>query len=323
MKAEKLISVIIPVYQVERYFKRCVDSVIHQTYRNLEIILVDDGSHDSSGLLCDYYKEQDLRIKVIHQENAGLSVARNSGLEIATGSYVLFVDADDFIHHEMIQILYGELEKWNAKISMCLFYKFSGDGTEIVKKFHGKKNTGNRIQHITQKNAIKGLFNKNSYFMVTTCNKIYDRDLFEDTRFPKGRIHEDVATTYRLFSKVDDVVLVKEELYYYFQRSDSIMHKAMSFQKTDLFTTYDEMMDFFEYDKKIQEFIKHQYIKALKYYYASAMISWDINDSFRQNFFEYIDEKFLALTKRRLYGRDWKGYYVLIKAKRWIQSKRL
>ena len=187
----ELISVIVPVYNVERYLRRCVDSILHQTYRNLEVLLVDDGSTDASGAICDEYAAQEERVTAVHQKNGGLSAARNAGLERAQGTYLCFVDSDDFLDSRMLETLCRDLQEQDADVAVVGFRMF-------------------------EREDELGDF---------AWNKLYKRELFRDIRYPLGRMMEDQGTTYRIFQQCGKVAYRPVPLYYYYQRPDSILHR--------------------------------------------------------------------------------------------------
>jgi len=208
--SKPLVSVIVPVYKVEKYINRAVDSLINQTYRNLEIILVDDGSPDGCPSICDNYAKQDHRIKVIHKQNGGLSDARNSGISIATGEYITFVDSDDYVAENYIEILASRAISNNADI-VCA-------GLEIVNEkgvtYDFRKADKPLIMDRTT--VIDKLF-RDEYPFNFACSKLYKRKLWNDVKFPIGRLYEDMATTYRVMSKASTIVGVIDTLYYYEQ----------------------------------------------------------------------------------------------------------
>lgn len=224
----ELISVIIPVYNVENYLSRCVDSIINQTYSNLEIILVDDGSTDSSGVMCDEYKKKDKRITVIHQENGGLSQARNSGMKVMNGKYVTFVDSDDYISKDYIEYLFKLIVRYKADISICLHRNFYEDGT-LEKK---KKNKRKSIVLFSGQDAVIDLCYQ-KHIPNSAWGKLYKSKLFRNVVYPVGKLYEDLGTTYKLFLKSNRVVFSPKEKYYYFQRRDSIMHFKFSIKNMD------------------------------------------------------------------------------------------
>ena len=209
-----LISIIIPIYNVEHYLHRCVDSVIKQTYTNIEIILVDDGSPDNCPHICDEYASKDNRIIVIHKENGGLSDARNAGLESCTGEYVSFVDSDDWIHERYIEKLFQIIKKNNADIAISRFLKT--DGTKSIPQ------TKEVFFTISPKEAIINCTTGSKPEFVISCSKLYKRNLFEGVRFPPKKYHEDEFTTYILFYKAQRIAYTSQYLYYYFTRTNSI-----------------------------------------------------------------------------------------------------
>jgi len=211
-----LISVIIPIYKVENYLRRCVDSVLSQTYSNIEIILIDDGSPDRCGEICDEYAKKDGRIKVIHKENGGLSDARNAGIEIAQGKYITFLDSDDWIHPKYLERLYNLLKATAADISVCNFTRTSREDVQ-------KEESNPVINVFTNLEALEHLTDELYVQMVVAWGKLYKRKLFDGIRFPVGKIHEDEFTTYKLLYKAKRVVVTSEQLLYYWQREDSIM----------------------------------------------------------------------------------------------------
>jgi glycosyltransferase involved in cell wall biosynthesis len=210
-----LISVIVPVYNVEQYLEECVKSIQNQTYKNLEIILVDDGTKDNSGKMCDEFAKTDSRIKVIHKANGGLSDARNFGIDASNGKYIQFIDSDDYIDLDMLELLYNNLKKHNADISMCSNYVLTENNCRL-------KGTGG-FEVYTREEALKEiLLDKKVRFYA--WNKMFARKLFDEIRFPKGRVFEDILTIPRLFEKAEKVVLDDVPKYYYRQRNDSILH---------------------------------------------------------------------------------------------------
>lgn len=228
-----LVTVIVPVYKVEPYLRRCLDSIVNQTYKNLEIILIDDGSPDNCGVICDEYAENDKRIKVIHKKNGGLSSARNVGLDIFKGEYVSFVDSDDVVSLDMIEYLYDLLSDNNAEISVCLH--------EIVRDNHrwiSFKNVNN--QTVTPKECIKKLL-YNDGVDTSAWAKLYKASLFNNVRYPQGKLFEDIATTYKLFFNAKRIALGNEAKYSYILRNSSIVGSSFNEKKLDLLEMTDEM----------------------------------------------------------------------------------
>ena len=209
-----LVSIIIPIYNVEHYLKRCLDSIIHQSYTNLEIILVDDGSLDSCPQICDNYATKDKRIIVIHKKNGGLSDARNAGLNICKCDFITFIDSDDWINEKYIDTLLNLALKENADISIGENIRTDGNITVATFTPH--------INSYTSHEALTHLFSKNHDAFIISCGKLYKKHLFSTLRFPIGKFHEDEFTTYILFYNASRISYTSEILYYYYQRSGSI-----------------------------------------------------------------------------------------------------
>lgn len=224
------ISVIIPVYNVEKYLNRCLESVIKQDYTNIEIILVNDGSKDSSGNICDEYAKKDDRIKIIHKNNGGLSEARNFGIKKATGSYITFIDSDDCVENDYISYLYNLIIKNDAQISVCA-YKAKYDNGTVLTQENGKEFVLNSHDAIE-----KTLYHED--FNSSTWAKMYKTSFFEDIEFPVGKLFEDVATTYKLFFKADKIAVGLKSKYNYMIRENSILTSEFSEKKLYLVDTY-------------------------------------------------------------------------------------
>ena len=238
-----MVSVIIPVYNVEKYINKCVDSVINQTYKDLEIILVDDGSTDKSGIICDEYEKKDSRIKVIHRMNGGLSAARNSGIDAATGEYYLFIDSDDYVSENMIDIMYSALKDNDAEISVCGFRKVYDNGDEEKsddKQEEYAVNSSKRIYKVfSGRESCMQMYNPcRAVETVVAWNKLYKSSLFgtgtDRIRYPEGKIHEDEFTTYKLLYRASQVVYVWNTLYYYVQRSGSITNDVKTYSPSHI-----------------------------------------------------------------------------------------
>lgn len=223
---DELLSVIIPIYNVQSYLKRCVDSVINQTHQNLEIILVDDGSPDRCGQICDDYEKTDSRIKVIHKKNGGLSDARNAGLEVATGEWISFIDSDDWIEPTMYTELLDNAHKYGAEISVGgVNDEIYGNGTtQIVKStFNGKK----EVECLEPVEAMR----KHLVGSWAAWDKIYRRELFEGIRFPVGEINEDELIMLLLLERCSKIVYTNEVYYHYIRRAYSITTSSFSAAK--------------------------------------------------------------------------------------------
>lgn len=228
-----LISVIVPIYKVEEYLCRCVDSIMRQTYKNIEIILVDDGSPDNCGAICDDYEKKDSRIKVIHQENAGLSAARNAGIRISTGKYITVVDSDDYITDDYVQVLYDAVQRTGCDIAIGSHEVIYDNGTVF------DKSTGEDAV-LTPKETLKRILYDDG-IDLSAWAKLYDRSLFDTVEYPVGRLFEDAATTYLLVDKANAVAVISKPIYKYMIRSNSITVQSFSPRKMDLITSTDEM----------------------------------------------------------------------------------
>ena len=210
-----MISVIVPVYKVEPYLRRCLDSIVNQTYRNLEIILVDDGSPDNCPVICDEYAKKDNRVKVIHQENRGLSAARNAGLDIATGDYIAFVDSDDSIADDMFKEMVAVIERERADIVKCGVCEVKGEKIEKI----AFKN------QLYETNQLGGLFEKCRGGMrwSVVWNGLYRSNLVEDIRFPVGFIHEDNYFSSLIIFRASKIVTIDSVFYNYFHNENGIV----------------------------------------------------------------------------------------------------
>ena len=213
-----LISVVIPMYKVEAYLERCIRSVVDQTYTDLEIILVDDGSPDRCGEICDEWAKKDARVRVIHKENGGLSDARNAGMAIATGEYIGFVDSDDWIEPRMYELLYAAMQETGAQIAECTRENFSD--TSFPTPYTGEQP---KKQLFTAEQAIAELLGDGA-LRQTVWNKLYRAELVKNKLFPVGKINEDEFWTYRVFGDAKTIVRMDAALYHYYQREDSIIH---------------------------------------------------------------------------------------------------
>ncbi|MBQ9118860.1 MAG: glycosyltransferase [Lachnospiraceae bacterium] len=244
MNQQDLITIIVPVYKVEEYIHRCVDSLLRQTYPNLEIILVDDGSPDNCPVICDEYAAKDDRILVIHKENGGLSDARNAGLEVAKGKYIGFVDSDDYVQDDMYEKLYRAAVKCRADIVVCGLYTEQGEKLvmEEAPRDEMKILSGEEAQLLLlQDKDMKNY----------AWNKLYTREVFEGIRYPYRRNFEDIATTYLLFDKAKTICWIPDYLYFYQIREDSISFRNSSDEKwyrncKDIVQAHQERCEFYE-----------------------------------------------------------------------------
>lgn len=232
-----LISIIVPVYNVETYLAKCVDSILAQTYTNLEIFLVNDGSFDCCGKLCDEYAKEDKRIKVIHKKNGGLSDARNVAIDVATGEFITFIDSDDYVTDDYIMTLYSLIEKYECKVSIALYNTFvEGSKPKVVNRVY-------REDCQTNIKAIEEMFYQEKYDTASWA-KLYHSSLFATgIRYPKGIVYEDLATTYLLIFQSDKVAFCNRRIYNYLLRRDSIEGSSFSSKKMDSALKVCELME--------------------------------------------------------------------------------
>lgn len=220
----ELISIIVPVYNVEKYLHKCVESILNQTYFYIELILVDDGSTDTSPMICDYFKKVDERVRVIHKDNGGLSDARNRGIVEAKGKYLMFVDSDDYINNKMVEYLYQYATKYDADMTLCDFLNVYEDTK--VDLTYAPSNFDYKIYN--QKDAIDSLFNGLQVKLIVAWNKLYKKEIFETLCYEKGRIHEDEFIIHHIINKCSLICYIDVPLLYYLQRPESIMNKGYS-----------------------------------------------------------------------------------------------
>ena len=231
MADNEMISVIIPVYNAEKYLEKCIRSVVEQSYKNLEIILVNDGSTDHSGAICDKWAKKDKRIQVIHKANGGQSDARNAGLDVATGKYIGFVDSDDYIHPEMYISLYEKAKEYSADLIVCGFDRVDAQSDTIIVN-ENMSNEG----IVDKKEALINICRKVSFVFV--WNKLYKRELFHDIRFPKDKFAEDLFIMPELYDRCTKIVSIIEDLYYYVQTPNSICRRDRTVWHLDVVEAY-------------------------------------------------------------------------------------
>ena len=234
-----LISVVVPIYNVEKYLRRCVESIRCQTYSNLEIILVDDGSPDSCGKICDAYRNTDNRIKVIHKKNGGLSDARNVGIKIAQGEYITCIDSDDFISPFFIDNLWTAIQESKCEIATSWFVDYY-EGDDITES---KKLDINDVQVLNKEEFYKKLLYQDGV-EISAWGKLYKAELFKGVEYPTGKLYEDIPTTYLLVEKVTKIAVIPNIDYFYFQRKTSIAQANFSLQKMDAINHMNDFRNF-------------------------------------------------------------------------------
>lgn len=261
-----LISVIVAIYNIEKYLVRCIDSIMAQTYRNLEILLIDDGSTDESGKICDAYAKQDKRIHVIHRKNGGLSAARNTGIERARGEYIAFVDGDDWLEPQMYESLLKAVIDNNAQLAVCRYRQVYPD---VIKDGSTGKIT---VYNEPYKMLLQQLIEDEAYLIQHAAwNKLYHRDLLEELRFPEGKWFEDIVFSAKVLSKVTCGVYVDVAGYNYVcVREGSIMNTGLTERQfSDMIPAYIEKETFLASleDPELVETHRYYFYKRLLYFY--------------------------------------------------------
>lgn len=302
---EEKISVIIPIYQVEKFLNKCIESVISQTYKCLEILLIDDGSKDNCPKICDQYAKEDKRIKIIHKENGGLSDARNMGIKNAKGDYIFFLDSDDWVDQRIISHLYMLIKKYDADIAECQYEKVYKEDAII------NNEDKEEIKVYTPKESLENLITERSGNRVVSWNKLYKKKLFNQIEFPMGKIHEDEYTTYKLLYQCKKIVVTNLKFYYYRQRENSIISEKFNPKRLDVIQAYEEKLEFYKkkneielYQKEIPKFL---YI-LLNCYYNSKKAKFNkeivknIKDKYRKIYREYKKIKSNNIKERVKYG---------------------
>ncbi len=280
------ISIIVPVYNTEKYLSKCLNSLIKQTYKDIEIIVVNDGSKDKSLEIAKKFAKQDNRIKVFNKENGGLSSARNFGIEKASGEYIGFVDSDDYIKENMFEILYNMIKEANAKIAICGWYLVEDNQIRTC-NFKCKKLVLNDEQ------AIDMLLNHVS-FDNFACNKLFHRALFKDVIFPVGELLEDLSTIYKLIHEAKVIVVDSNPLYYYVLHSNSITSNLYKQVNPDSFKVFENRKNsLLSLYPKLSNKIKSNYFTASRNYFTIS-----IHSSIRDKKFE---KKMIKEMRKNIY----------------------
>lgn len=276
---EPLISIVIPVYNVEQYLDYCMQSVFAQTYKNLEIILVDDGATDSSGKMCDEYAKKDARVKVIHKENGGLSSARNTGMKEVNGEYFSFIDSDDYIRVDYISKMYEYMLNDNADMVVCSFKK-------VVKDEEFRTVSACASEHYVFEKEMARYKILSRQVPIYAHGKLYKAELAKEMEFPVGRLHEDIPVTWNVIQYVNKMTYAKDEIYFYRQRVDSIINAKYRHGRMDQLYFSEEILAEFR--------------EKNEYYYAAVS----------RCFFSASDN-ITIVTKE--YAEDWKYLFDAIK----------
>lgn len=265
-----LVSVVIPVYNVKKYLDECMESVVNQSYRNLEIIIVDDGSTDGSGEACDEWGRKDSRIKVIHRENGGLSVARNTGIEASTGEFIAFIDSDDYFEQNAIEVLYNCATSLNADLTVGQGLRVDENGNRIKEGQYADKYEPKDEEKILSEEEFWRCFSNNLYFVVA-WSKLYRRELFDGVRFPEGKINEDYAIARHIVQKAKVISSTGKRIYKYRIRQGSIMRTAYSEKNLFLLREHIDLINYI-LEKNFSSESKY-YICRIQFFHAMEKMS--------------------------------------------------
>lgn len=288
-----LISIIIPIYNVEKYLKRCLDSVVNQSYKNLDIILVDDGSTDKSGIICDEYSKKDDRIRVIHKKNGGLSDARNTGLELVQGEYIGFVDSDDLINVDMYKIMINQILINKADLAICKFVKFydknANEIIEMSKQNISNYNFSKNTACVDRENALRECLSTKK-FSVSAWSKLYKKAIFNDLVFPYKTEMEDFAVIIDIILKCNKILLINEQLYYYYQRTNSIINSRFKKSDLDLEKIFVRNVDLVDrFFPKIHNQAKTN-LTAHYFYVIDKIVKYDDFDEYKSVYYNYLQK---------------------------------
>ena len=279
---EVKISVIVPVYNVEAYLPRCIDSILAQSFRDFELLLIDDGATDSSGKICDEYVKKDERIRVFHKSNGGAADARNYGIGNARGAYLTFVDPDDYVVCNFLEALYCMIIKQQADVALVGMQDVYDSKSDTNRMAGYGETVVNSSKEIVRRTLIRQPFG------VSPCARLFKRKLFETRRFPVGKLYEDLITIPYVFSDCDKLVYSDAEMYCYFQRSTSAMHHPF----------YEKDMQVFDGLREILDFVTEKYP--------------DIRDA---AVCRYIDDSLIVFFQRAVWQKDYAQFAKRIKAK--------
>lgn len=302
MNQTLLISVIVPIYRVEQYINRCIESLINQTYSNLDIILVDDGSADNCPKMCDDWVKKDSRIKVIHKENGGLSDARNAGFKIATGDVISFIDSDDWVEPKFFEVMLNVMQNDESDIVSCGVKWVDEDG-ELLRtasvEAHEMLNTHDSMQELLHDGKLK----------QHVWNKLYRRNVIENISFEKGKYHEDVFWSYQVIGRAKKISVIPDSFYNYVQRADSIMGESYSPKRLDVL---DAMQLRCEY---IKTHFPDLFDNSIKNYMGSCL--YHLQLALRSHQDKTVIQN---IMQRRFYGKQYMSYnHTSVKNKLWMR----
>lgn len=305
------ISIIVAVYNLEKYLPTCVESILSQTFTNFELILVNDGSTDDSGEICDQYAKLDSRVKVIHKENGGTASSRNAGIDIAKGNYIGFVDNDDYINQSMFEILYDHAIKDSADMVVCDFLDID-EGTSI----HTKEVDSNyNIMHLSNIEALNYIYTEEGGRFIVPWNKLYKRNLFENIKYEVGKLHEDETVAHKLLYECEKITYVKTKLYYYVDRQGSITNTTYNIRGFEVVYTFSDRADFFRKKNELDlhEKTLERYLQLFFWNYHMAKENLKDIDKELKKLKGTFDKNLIYLLKDKKYRLGEKIYFVLFR----------
>lgn len=305
------ISIIVAVFNSEKYLPRCIESILAQTFTNYELILVNDGSTDNSGEVCDNYAGLDNRVKVIHKENGGTASSRNAGVDIAKGKYIGFVDNDDYINQFMFETLYSHAIKHSADIVVCDFLDVDGSTSINTKTSYSNYN----VVNLNNIEALNYIYTTEGVKFIVVWNKLYKRNLFKNIKYEVGKLHEDETVAHKLLYECEKITYLKTELYYYVNRKGSITNLPYNIRRFDGVYTLNDRVDFFRNKNELdlhQKALKH-YLQVFFYNYNTAKENLKDIDKELKKLKRTFDKNFISLLKHKGYDIGQKFYFVLFR----------
>ncbi|WP_088034126.1 glycosyltransferase family 2 protein [Evansella clarkii] len=305
------ISIIVPVYNLEKFIAKCVESILSQTFTDFQLILVNDGSTDNSGKLCDYYAAIDQRVKVIHKENGGVASSRNAGLTASEGKYIGFVDNDDYIHESMYEILYNTAVIHSSDIVVCDFKKVMEGQFIDISSLQNPLS----VRNMNNIDALNQLYTENGLTFVCPWNKIYKRELFDDIKYEEGFINDDETIAHKLLYESDRTTYINLQLYYYVQREGSQMNSPFNIKRLDAVYILKSRALFFKEknEKDLQQKALKHFLEKFFWYYSLAGIHIDRKNKEMKKLKSTFDSSFFELITHREFGWKQKIYLTLFR----------
>lgn len=290
MEEKALISIIVPVFNTSKYLPHCLDSILHQTYKNIEVIIVDDGSTDDSLKIIKKYAKENSNIRYFTQKNCGQATARNKGVKFANGDYIMFVDSDDYVSDEFCQVAYESICSYNTEIALFDICTISSNNARYGITFNLKEG------FLSKEDALS-----TTIYSSFPFNKIYKKKLFENIEYPANKKYEDLFTTYKLINTANSISYVKKALYYYVQRDDSTVHQFTTQNMTDYFNANQQLFSFFAKNyPRLEKKMINSVLQGSLYFlaYAGEETDQELINQAHQNLINLPLKKSLAMKWR-------------------------